>query len=305
VYDNSDRASAAQRCAIGIAMALCSRELYFRRIRLKSNSALLRSAVLLLIGFLGASRLAADVTGKVTLDGTPPEMKVIDMAAIKECAALHPDPVTEETVIVGDKGELKNVVVSLKKDEDKEMPGEIPKTPAVLDQKDCMFQPHVLAMMVGQELVAKNSDNFLHNVHAQPAINDEINFPMPHKSAGEKIPQQPKAPETFRVKCDVHPWMSAWIAVFDHPYFSVTGDDGTFDIKNLPDGQYTLQAWHELYGTQEQKITVKEGKAEVNFTFKADAKPAPAKKLVQAKTGVTVGLLECPACVQTKTEQNK
>jgi plastocyanin len=258
------------------------------------------------IAFTG-SRLFADVTGKVTLEGTPPEMHVIDMSGTKECAALHPDPVTEETVVVGDKGELKNVVVSLKKDDDKDMPGEAPKTPAVLDQKDCMYNPHVLAMMVGQDLIVKNSDAFLHNVHAVPAINGEINAAMPRKNEGEKVSPQPKAPETFRVKCDVHPWMSAWIAVFDHPYFSVTSDDGTFDIKGLPDGEYTLQAWHELYGTQEQKITVKGGKAEVNFTFKADAKkaaPVP-KKVVALKSAAAIGVVGCPICQQQKSDATK
>jgi plastocyanin len=246
----------------------------------------------------GNSTLFADVTGKVTLQGEAPEMKVIDMSATPDCAKLHPDPVTEETVVVSDKGELKNVVVSLKKDDDKEMPGDAPKTPAVLDQKACMYEPHVLAMMVGQDLVVKNSDPFLHNVHSLATTNDVFNTGMPKANNGEKVDPQPKAPETFRVKCDVHPWMSAWIAVFDHPYFSVTGDDGTFDIKNLPDGTYTLQAWHEKYGTQEQKITVKSGKAEVNFTFKADApaKDVPEKKLVDAKTGLTVAIMNCPLC---------
>ena len=217
-----------------------------------------------------ASPLLADVTGKVTLVGNAPEMKVIDMSAIKECAALHPDPVTEESVIVGDKGELKNVVVSLKKDEDKDMPGEPSKTPVVLDQKACMYDPHVVAMMVGQPLIVKNSDPFLHNVDST-ATNPEnkFNIGMPKVNDGVKIDPQPKVPEIFRVKCDVHPWMSAWIAVFDHPYFSVTGDDGTFTIKGLPDGNYTLQAWHEKYGTQEAKVTVKDGKAQIDFTFKA------------------------------------
>lgn len=244
-----------------------------------------------------APAVHGDVTGKVTLDGTAPEMKVIDMSAVKECAALHPDPVTEETVIVGDKGELKNVVVSLKKDEEKEMPGEVPKTAAVLDQKDCMYEPHVLAMMAGQDLIIKNSDPFLHNVDSQAKVNDVFNIGMPNKNDGVKVDPQPKAPETFRVKCDVHPWMSAWIAVFDHPYFSVTGDDGTFDIKNLPDGTYTLQAWHEKYGTQEQKITVKDGKAEVNFMFKADTPTKdPVKKLGQADPAATIALVRCPAC---------
>jgi hypothetical protein len=271
---------------------------------LKNQYRLKTACVLLSAAMFTASSVLADVTGKVTLEGTPPEMKVLDMSAQKECASLHPDPVTEETVIVGDKGELKNVVVSLKKDEDKDIAGDVPKTPAVLDQKDCMYSPHVVAMMVGQGLVVKNSDPFLHNVHGKPSINNEFNVPMPHKNDGEKINPQPKAPEYINVKCDVHPWMSAWVAVFDHPYFSVTGDDGTFDIKNLPDGEYTLQAWHEAYGTKEQKVTVKGGKAEVNFTFKTDdapAKGAPAnaadkKKVVMIKTATVTGVVACPLC---------
>jgi plastocyanin len=259
--------------------------------RLKSKMV----TVALLVLAAGATNLFGDVTGKVTLDGTPPEMKVIDMSATKECAALHPDPVTEETVITGDKGELKNVVVSLKKEDDKDMPGEVPKTAAVLDQKACMYNPHVLAMMVGQDLIVKNSDPFLHNVHSLSTINDVFNTGMPNVNNGEKVDPQPKAPETFRVKCDVHPWMSAWIAVFDHPYFSVTGDDGTFDIKNLPDGTWTIQAWHEKYGTQEQKVTVKGGKAEVNFTFKTDAPVKdPADKKLSQNLGTMV--LKCPLC---------
>ncbi len=251
---------------------------------------------------VSATTLLADVTGKVTLEGDAPEMKVIDMSGSKECAALHPDPVTEETVIVGDKGELKNVVVSLKKEDDKDMPGDAPKTPAVLDQKGCMYDPHVLAMMVGQELVVKNSDSFLHNVHSLSTINDAFNVGMPNANNGEKIDPQPKAPETFRVKCDVHPWMSAWIAVFDHPYFSVTGDDGTFAIKNLPDGTYTLQAWHEKYGTNEQKVTVKDGKAVVNFTFNAkDENKTPAgKKLTSANPKSVIAVVNCPACAAAK-----
>ena len=91
---------------------------------------------------------------------------------------------------------------------------------------------------------------------------------MPTANAGEKADPQPKAPETFKVKCDVHPWMTGWVAIFDHPYFAVTADDGTFAIKGLPDGTYTLQAWHERFGTQSQKVTVKDGKATADWTFK-------------------------------------
>ncbi len=149
-----------------------------------------------------------------------------------------------------------------------------------------MYVPHVTAMMVGQQLKVKNSDPTLHNVHSLSTVNGSFNKGQPNVNDGELMDPQPKAPEVFRIKCDVHSWMAGWVAVFDHPYFSVTGDDGTYTIKNLPDGDYTLQAWQEKYGTQEQKITVKDGKATADFTFKAGAAAAPTEvrtAIAQAK----------------------
>jgi Carboxypeptidase regulatory-like domain len=232
-----------------------------------------------------ASFASADVTGKVTLDGKAPEMKEIDMSGVKECAALHPDPVSEETVVAGDKGELANVVVSVKTDDPASLGGDIPKEPAVLEQQGCMYHPHVLALMVGQALSIKNSDPFLHNVHSLAQTNPGFNFAQPNKDNGKSV-DPPKAAEVIKVKCDVHPWMSAWLVVLDNPYFATTGEDGTYTIKGLPDGDYTLQAWQEKFGTQEQKITVKDGKAEANFTFKAasaQANPANDTRVAAAK----------------------
>jgi len=254
----------------------------------------------------------ADVTGKVTLDGKAPEPKQIDMSGVKECNDQHPDPVNEETVVAGDKGELKNVIVSIKKEDSPDLAGEVPKTPVILDQKACQYTPHVLPMMAGQEFLIKNDDPFLHNVHSLAQTNPTFNFGQPNKDEGKKVDPM-KAAEYFRVKCDVHPWMSAYIAVFDHPYFATTGDDGSYTIKGLPDGDYTLTAWHEKFGTQEQKITVKGGKTEkpADFSFKAEAAMAPDVKNVilasdsgdakteqcQSKTG------ECCAAMKKATEE--
>jgi hypothetical protein len=245
----------------------------------------------------------ADITGKVNLDGKPPEMKDIDMAAVKECASQHPDPVQEQTVVADDKGNLANVIVAIKKEEGKDLPGEAPKEAAVLDQHGCMYEPHVLAVMTGQEIKIKNDDPFLHNVHSLATTNPPFNFGQPNKDDGKPVDPM-KAAEYFRVKCDVHPWMSAYFGVFEHPYFAVTKPDGTFTIKTagLPDGDYTITFWHERYASDtpaEEKVTVKDGKAEVNHTFKAEAalaEPAEGTKVILASDNKTSASGSCPAC---------
>jgi len=246
---------------------------------MKKSLAVAAAAALALA--VSSSAAFAEIKGKVTLDGKAPEMKEIDMSAVKECAAQHADPVTEQTVVADDKGNLANVIVAIKKAEGQELAGEAPSEPAVLDQKGCMYEPHVVAMMAGQEMVVKNSDAFLHNVHALSTTNPPFNFGQPTKDEeGKKLgPDAPKAEEYFRVKCDVHPWMSAYIGVFEHPFFAVTKEDGTFEIntKGLADGEYTLTFWHEKLASEtpaEAKVTVKDGKAEANHQFKAEAAAA-------------------------------
>ena len=129
----------------------------------------------------------------------------------------------------------------------------------MLDQKGCMYHPHVLPVMVGQKIVVRNDDPFLHNVHALSTINPAFNFGQPNKDPGKPI-EPLKATETFRVKCDVHPWMSAWVVGLENPYFAASGEDGKFSISGLPPGQYTLTAWHEQLGTQDVPLTVQPGK---------------------------------------------
>lgn len=225
---------------------------------------------------LGAGSLSfGQITGSVKLEGNPPQMA--EIAAIKtvpDCAKLHKDPVYEETVVVGDKGELANVVVSIKPADGQKLPGDVPKEPATIDQKGCVYYPHVIAVMAGQGIDVKSSDPFLHNVHGLCIDNDGFNFGQPTPSVKKLDPF--KTPETFKIKCDVHPWMVAWIAVLDNPFFAVTKEDGQYsiDTKNLPDGDYTLTSWQEKYGSKEQKISVKGGKAKADFSYKADEKAA-------------------------------
>jgi hypothetical protein len=238
---------------------------------------------------------AGEITGKVTLDGKAPEMKDIDMSGVPACASQHTDPVQEQSVVVDDKGDLANVVVSIKKEDSPDLAGEPSKEPAVLDQKGCMYEPHVLAMAIGQEWKVKNSDPFMHNIHTLPEKNTSFNFGQPTKDDGKSVPEQPKVAEIFHVKCDVHPWMSAYIAVFDHPFFAVTGADGTYTIKNVPDGDYTLQFWQEKYATTpiEMKVSVKNGKATADQKIKAEAAMAPVDGKVKLASDKSMSM---PCC---------
>ena len=219
---------------------------------------------------LSASSVLADISGTINFKGEAPEPEQIDMAAVKECARQHPDGAFSDTVVVTD-GKLANVVVSVKA----EPGGQAPAQPAVLDQKGCQYVPHVIAVMTGQPIVVKNSDPFLHNVHSLALDNPAFNFGQPNVDPGKKV-EPMKVAERIKIKCDVHPWMSAHISVFEHPYFAVSKEDGTFTIPgSLPDGEHTLVAWHEKFGEKEIKVNVAGGKAEgADFEFEAAAAQA-------------------------------
>ena len=220
------------------------------------------------------------LSGKVTLQGNPPEMKEIKgMAAMPQCAQLHKDPVYEDTIITGDKGELANVIVFIKEDKPGELKTRQITTPARLDQKGCMYNPHVLAVQAGQPVVVANSDPFLHNVHGQSVANKTFNFVQ--VSVGENKLDPFTTAETFTIKCDVHPWMKVIVRVFDHPYFATTRDDGKFtiDTAGLKDGSYVVQAWHEFYNdSQPQTIEIKAGKATRDLEFNYTAARAQAAR---------------------------
>jgi plastocyanin len=211
---------------------------------------------------------AATISGVVKLEGTAPKMAVIQMSADPYCQSQHASaPATDQDVVVGPGGELANVFVYIKDVKGNFAP---PSTPETLDQKGCQYSPHVHAVMVGQTFDIKNDDATLHNVHALPVINSQFNEGQPVQGmvAHKKFDKAEITP--FKIKCDVHGWMRSYLAVMPHPFYNVSKDNGTFTIANLPPGQYTIVAWHEKYGQQEQQITVgpKEAKT-VNFTFKA------------------------------------
>jgi hypothetical protein len=210
---------------------------------------------------------AATLTGLVKFDGAAPKMTNIQMSADPYCQSQHASsPATEEDVVAGPGGELANVFVYIK-----DIKGNFtaPSTPVVIDQKGCQYHPHVNAVMVGQPLQIKNDDATLHNIHALPVANSQFNEGQPVQGmVSTKHLDKPEI-TPFKIKCDVHGWMKSYMAVMPHPFYSVSQTNGTFTISNLPPGQYTVVAWHEKYGQQEQQVTVgaKESKA-LNFTFK-------------------------------------
>jgi len=165
---------------------------------------------------------------------------------------------------VSAEGGLADVVVSLKGITGKSTGASA--DPVVVDQKGCLYSPQILAIQTGQKLVVKNSDTCVHNVHTKPAANPESNqVQMP---GGADLTFTFDKPEPFlKFQCDVHPWMFAWVSVFDHPYFSVSDKDGKFTIKNVPAGKYTLEAVHRKLGTQTADIEVTEAGVVQNFTF--------------------------------------
>ncbi len=210
----------------------------------------------------------ASVTGTVAFQGQAPKAEAISMNADPACQKAHSGTVYGDTVVVNDNGTLRNVFVHVKAGlEGKQYP--VPSEPVVVDQMGCRYSPHVLGMMAGQTLKILNSDDTLHNVHALPSKNEQFNIAMPKFMKEKEVTF--KTPETMiKVKCEVHPWMSAWIGVLDHPYFSVSGETGAFSLDELPAGTYTVEAWHEKYGTQTQEVTVGDGEAkEIAFTFTA------------------------------------
>ena len=235
----------------------------------------------------------AQITGKVALEGTPPKMAPITaMAAIPQCAQIHKLPVIEDTVIAGPNGELANVIVYINEKKPGDLDGPRIDKSAILDQVGCMYEPHILAVQVGQLVSLRSSDPFLHNARSVAVANKPFNIVQFNVS--EKKLEPFTKEETFQIKCDVHPWMKAVIRVFDHPYFATTGTDGKFSIntRNLKDGTYVVLAWHEIYrDSQPQTIEVKSGKAtkDLDFTFKAvaEALAAPEKQIHVASVANT------------------
>jgi plastocyanin len=205
---------------------------------------------------------AGAIVGAVRVEASLPPLPPLDLSSVPECQRRHPQGMPDESVVAGPKGALKNVFVYLKGAPASDGAG---RAPAVLDQVNCQYVPHVVAVQTGQPLIVKSSDPFLHNMHAADA-----DPPLNWAFAGTSQRQTSfHTPGFVTVRCDVHPWMKAIVGVFDTPYFAVTDASGRFTIENVPTGHYTLLAHHERFGELEQAVDISPvGKLTVDFNYK-------------------------------------
>jgi plastocyanin len=206
------------------------------------------------------------VNGVVKFEGTASQPSHVDMTGDPQCAKLHPTGAMAEDILTDDQGRLQNVIVFVSSGLG-DRTFDPPKDAATIEQNGCMYRPHVIAIEANQKLQVVNSDTTLHTVHVLSVNNPPWDKPQPPGSPIEvTFPQQEVA---VPVKCDLHPWMRGYVAVFKHPYFAVTGENGGFELKNLPPGTYTIQAWHEKLGTATQEITIGASETKtLEFVFK-------------------------------------
>ena len=207
----------------------------------------------------------ATLSGRVKIKGEIPKRRKIPTNADPKCAAMHPGDLMSDDYSIDPAGNVQYALIYVKEGLG-DQKFALPKTPVIVEQKGCRFEPHVMGIMVGQELLFRNQDDLMHIVHVTPKGNREFGFSQAKK--GEERPKTFAAKETIRLFCDVHPWMEAWIMVLDHPLHATTAADGKFKLKGLPPGKYTIEAWHEKYKpvTQEIEVKGKESKT-LNFEF--------------------------------------
>jgi plastocyanin len=213
---------------------------------------------------------AGEIEGTVTYTGPKPKPQAVDMSSDPACAATHKGKVYDESMVVSSKGGLGNAFVYISKGlEGKNF--EAPQEAVTIDQKGCWFRPRILGVQVGQSFDVTNSDPVTHNIHPVAVTNREWN----HSQGPGEPPMHRKFTKTeimIPVKCNIHDWMHAYIGVVDNPYFAVTKDDGSFSLKNVPPGTYTVTVWQEKLGTQQSEVTVSAGgkaAAKVGFAAKS------------------------------------
>ena len=205
------------------------------------------------------------VSGVINFTGTAPDPEPILMDAEPICQEQYPDGVFTETVIVNDNGTLQNVFLYVKEGLP-DQAWDVPSDAVLLDQKGCRYIPHVLGVQAGQDIVIRNSDGILHNIHPMPTDNRPFNLGQPVEM--DTTRQFSTSEIMIPVECDIHNWMAGYVGVVDHPFFAVSGDNGSFEISGLPAGDYVIEAWHELYGTQTLSVSVPaDGTEQIEFTY--------------------------------------
>ena len=225
--------------------------------------------MIVLLSAVGIIYAGGSITGTITFEGKAPKMKPLKVDADPICVANNEIAPKKEWLILDENKGVKNMLVFITEGLNTDYSP--PEEPVVIDQKGCIYSPHVVGIMAGQQLDILNNDGTLHNIHALPKVNKEFNKAQPRSKKKLSVKfEKPEAP--FKIKCDVHPWMGAYIGVFDHPCFSVSGDDGTYIISDLKPGEYVIEAWHEKLGSQTANVTVSDSAAHQDFTFKKPSK---------------------------------
>ena len=207
------------------------------------------------------------LTGRAMFDGVPPPAVQQRLASDPACVALVGPTIQIQNVVVAADGGLRNAFVYVKAGLDPSATFELPPANVVLDQVQCQYSPRVLGVRVGQTFSILNSDPLLHNAHAQPVANPPFNIGQPAK--GMVSSRTFRAPEVMMpLTSDVHPWMHAFVGVMAHPFYAVTGADGSFSITGIPPGEYTIEAWHERLGTLTRTVVIGAGQTtSESFTF--------------------------------------
>ncbi|MGQ0614173.1 MAG: carboxypeptidase regulatory-like domain-containing protein [Planctomycetaceae bacterium] len=211
------------------------------------------------------SRGTATLRGRVRLEGESPPRRNLDLRTEPHCHAMHAE-FPDESILVDADGSIRNVFVYVKSGlEAWRFP--VPSDPAIIDQIGCIYVPRLLGMQLGQKLVFRNSDPILHNVHGTPRRNREWNFGQARQGMETEVEIR-RAEVMIPVQCDVHGWMRSYVAVLRHPFFRVTGAGGTFEMTGLPPGDFTIEAWHEEFGTRTQQVALSGAESkELSFTF--------------------------------------
>ena len=218
----------------------------------------------------------ATITGRITFTGTKPVMPKIDMGEEPTCKAKYQSPPTEQAVVVNPAGMLANVFVYVKSGLPQSYQAAPPSGSVTIDQDGCRYHPHVLGIMVGQTLEIKNSDGILHNIKAKGTRNRPFNISQPTSMTSARTFSTPEV--MVALECNVHGWMHAWLGVLPHPFFGVSDEVGSFAIKGLPAGTYTIEAWHEKYGTRTATVTVTGSETKTaDFSFASGAAAPGAK----------------------------